>query len=81
MHFAPTEKSKQNLLAENIAEEKIIVTGNTVVDALFEVVEKLKVDAVLNKQMQEKFEFLEALLRNSVREQNCLQLIDSYTIH
>lgn len=59
LHFAPTEKSKQNLLAENIAEEKIIVTGNTVVDALFEVVEKLKVDAVLNKQMQEKFEFLD----------------------
>ena len=33
-HFAPTEQAKANLLKENIAEEKIIVTGNTVIDAL-----------------------------------------------
>ena len=37
-HFAPTEKSKQNLLAEEYEEDKIFVTGNTVIDALFEVV-------------------------------------------
>ncbi len=34
MHFAPTERARDNLLAENIAPEKIIVTGNTVIDAL-----------------------------------------------
>ncbi|HEC5287770.1 TPA: UDP-N-acetylglucosamine 2-epimerase, partial [Escherichia coli] len=34
-HFAPTETSKQNLLAENIQEKNIYVTGNTVIDALF----------------------------------------------
>jgi len=39
-HFAPTERAKQNLLAEQIAEESIIVTGNTVIDALLTVVEK-----------------------------------------
>lgn len=33
-HFAPTEKSKQNLLLENIPEDRIVVTGNTVIDAL-----------------------------------------------
>jgi UDP-N-acetylglucosamine 2-epimerase (non-hydrolysing) len=33
-HFAPTEKSKQNLLAENIIDDRILVTGNTVIDAL-----------------------------------------------
>jgi UDP-N-acetylglucosamine 2-epimerase (non-hydrolysing) len=34
MHFAPTECARQNLLAENVAAEKILVTGNTVIDAL-----------------------------------------------
>ncbi len=41
-HFAPTEKSKQNLLAENILEDGILVTGNTVIDALLDGVEKVK---------------------------------------
>ena len=41
-HFAPTERAKKNLLAEQVAEEKIIVTGNTVIDALFSVVEKAR---------------------------------------
>ncbi len=44
LHFAPTEKNKQALLNEGIDEEKIFVTGNTVIDALFclsdEVIEK-----------------------------------------
>lgn len=35
MHFAPTEKNKQALLKEDISEDKIFVTGNTVIDALF----------------------------------------------
>ncbi|MFT3931301.1 MAG: UDP-N-acetylglucosamine 2-epimerase (non-hydrolyzing) [Spongiibacteraceae bacterium] len=34
MHFAPTERARQNLLAENVNAAKIIVTGNTVIDAL-----------------------------------------------
>lgn len=42
MHFAPTEQSKQNLLRENISEESIQVTGNTVIDALLQSVEKVK---------------------------------------
>lgn len=40
-HFAPTESSKQNLLKENIQENKIVVTGNTVIDALFYGIEKV----------------------------------------
>ena len=39
-HFAPTEKARQNLLDEQIPDEQIVVTGNTVIDALFSVVEK-----------------------------------------
>jgi len=41
-HFAPTELARQNLLAEHIADEKIIVVGNTVVEALLSVVEKAR---------------------------------------
>lgn len=41
-HFAPTKLSRENLLKENVADEKIIVTGNTVIDALYMVVDKIK---------------------------------------
>ena len=41
-HFAPTETSKENLLKENISPEKIVVTGNTVIDALFIALNKIK---------------------------------------
>ena len=40
-HFAPTETSKNNLLKENISEKSILVTGNTVIDALLKSVEKV----------------------------------------
>ena len=40
-HFAPTETSKKNLLKENISESSILVTGNTVIDALISSVEKV----------------------------------------
>ena len=40
-HFAPTETSKNNLLKENITEDSILVTGNTVIDALLKSVEKV----------------------------------------
>jgi UDP-N-acetylglucosamine 2-epimerase (non-hydrolysing) len=39
-HFAPTEQARQNLLAEQIPDKKVIVTGNTVIDALLSTVEK-----------------------------------------
>ncbi|MCD7973501.1 MAG: UDP-N-acetylglucosamine 2-epimerase (non-hydrolyzing) [Candidatus Azobacteroides sp.] len=42
IHFAPTEGAKQNLLKENVEDDKIVVTGNTVIDALFYATEKLK---------------------------------------
>lgn len=41
LHFAPTRASRENLLAENVSDESIIVTGNTVIDALLESVEKV----------------------------------------
>lgn len=44
LHFAPTERSRSNLLAENVSDEHIYVTGNTVIDALLDVVGKLSAD-------------------------------------
>ena len=50
-HLAPTPLSRQNLLAENVAEAQITVTGNTVIDALYWVVDKIKHDASLSQQL------------------------------
>ena len=52
-HFAPTPLSRQNLLAENVNPEQIIVTGNTVIDALYMVVDKIKSDKTLEKELEE----------------------------
>ena len=41
-NFAPTSLSRQNLLRENVSDESITVTGNTVIDALYMVVDKIK---------------------------------------
>lgn len=64
-HFSPTALSKQNLLDEGISEESIIVTGNTVIDALYMVVDKIKSDKQLGKE-------LETLLRESGYDVNRL---------
>lgn len=50
--FAPTPLSKSNLLAEGVAEYKITVTGNTVIDALYWVVDKIKNTASLNDELK-----------------------------
>ena len=52
-HFAPTPLAKSNLMRENVSEERILVTGNTVIDALYMVVEKIKNDAALQEQLRE----------------------------
>lgn len=57
LHFAPTAKSKQNLLNEGINPLSISVTGNTVIDALLEVVAKLD-DQSLQTRFTEQFSFL-----------------------
>ena len=51
-HFAPTPLAKQNLLRENVAENQIIVTGNTVIDALHIVAKRLAEDAELQQSVQ-----------------------------
>ncbi len=58
LHFAPTERSQQNLLEEGVAPAKVQVTGNTVIDALLEVVSKLEKNTALKQQFDEQFAFL-----------------------
>ncbi len=50
-HFAPTQTAKENLLKENKNEKSIIVTGNTVVDALFLILEKINSSEKLQKKI------------------------------
>ena len=50
-HFSPTPLSKENLLKENVAESAIIVTGNTVIDALYMVVDKIKNNEELSSEL------------------------------
>ncbi len=52
-NFAPTPLSRENLLRENVKEESITVTGNTVIDALYMVVNKIKNNEKLNKELEQ----------------------------
>ena len=58
LHFAPTETSQSNLLREGVEPEDIVVTGNTVIDALLQVVAKLDSDAKLQTEFASRFAFL-----------------------
>lgn len=58
-HFAPTETSKQNLLQENYAAENIFVTGNTVIDALLMVKEKIEQYTDLKATLAAQFPYLD----------------------
>lgn len=53
-NFAPTPLSKSNLESEGVSEEKIIVTGNTVIDALYWVVDKIRNTPTLNSELQKE---------------------------
>jgi UDP-N-acetylglucosamine 2-epimerase (non-hydrolysing) len=61
--FAPTTGARDNLLKENFAADKIIVTGNTVVDALFAVRERLQRDPALVRTVAAQFAFLDPAKR------------------
>ncbi len=68
-HFAPTKTSKENLLKENKKEENIVVTGNTVIDALFLALEKIK----SNKELENK-------IKNSLQKHFPFSILNSQFI-
>jgi UDP-N-acetylglucosamine 2-epimerase (non-hydrolysing) len=53
-HFSPTATSMQNLLNENVPKKNIFVTGNTVIDALFMIVKRLKDDKKLSSEIEKE---------------------------
>lgn len=59
VHFAPTETAKLNLLKEGIAENTILVTGNTVIDALLDVAQRVRTDSTHIAELTEHFNFLD----------------------
>jgi len=59
VHFAPTTKARNNLVAEAVPESSIHITGNTVIDALLDVVQRIRNDAVLRRQFEHRFNFLD----------------------
>jgi UDP-N-acetylglucosamine 2-epimerase (non-hydrolysing) len=59
LHFAPTATARANLLREGIDPTTVHVTGNTVIDALLEVVQRIKSDGVLQRTLEQQFPFLD----------------------
>lgn len=70
-HFAPTETSKQNLLKENIDIDTILITGNTVIDALLQSVDKVnKYPSALISQIDKQIGSRELILVTGHRREN-----------
>lgn len=75
-HFSPTPLSKQNLLRENVNENNILVTGNTVIDALHIVVDRLKNDESLRAE-QDKILLQAGYDVNRLNQFSNSQILDS----
>lgn len=73
-NFAPTDQAKFNLLRENVSESKIFVTGNTGIDALLAVRERLREDPVSELRFQEKF----PEVYKAVREKKKIVLVTTH---
>jgi UDP-N-acetylglucosamine 2-epimerase len=58
LYFAPTERSRDNLLKEGVAADAVHVTGNTVIDALLQIVERIEKDEALRATLDRQFDYL-----------------------
>ena len=63
IHFAPTEKACANLLCEGVKKDAIHITGNTVIDALLDVVDRVRTDVALQARFSAQFDFLDPAKR------------------
>lgn len=59
VHFAPTKTSANNLLKENISADQIVITGNTVIDALQSVAGRFETDQAIRQKLDTQFNFLD----------------------
>jgi len=58
LHFAPTQRAHDNLLAEAVPSSNIIVTGNTVIDALLWMKERIEAEPAIDNDLRQHFDFL-----------------------
>jgi UDP-N-acetylglucosamine 2-epimerase (non-hydrolysing) len=65
-HFAPTQRAQQNLLAEHIPDEAILVTGNTVIDALFQARKRLRPESAAIAMLKKEINFDNSLFRRRI---------------
>lgn len=63
LHFAPTELARTHLLREGVAAQTIHVTGNTVIDALLSVAQRVRTDAALKARFAARFDFIDPAKR------------------
>ncbi|WP_322995288.1 non-hydrolyzing UDP-N-acetylglucosamine 2-epimerase [Castellaniella sp.] len=63
IHFSPTEKSRANLLAESVRDSCIHITGNTVIDALLDVVQRVRSDTLAQQRFAAEFNFIDSKKR------------------
>jgi UDP-N-acetylglucosamine 2-epimerase (non-hydrolysing) len=63
VHFAPTEKARQNLLREGVSDNSIYVVGNTVIDTLLQVLRLIESAPEIRKNLEEKFSFIDPTKR------------------
>lgn len=59
IHFAPTQKSFDNLVDEGVSKDKVFITGNTVIDSLFQALEIIESDINLQDELRNRFSFLD----------------------
>ena len=60
LHFAPTKTARENLLREGIDSRLVHITGNTVIDALLEIEDRIKTNATLQRELASRFPFLDS---------------------
>lgn len=58
LHFTPTQKGYENLIREGVSPNRIFVTGNTVIDALLEIVDRLHSDPAAAHRLRNRYSFL-----------------------
>lgn len=58
LHFAPTNTARKNLLDENIDNDRIIITGNTVIDSLMEIRQRIHLNNELQAKLEDSFSFI-----------------------
>jgi len=60
LHFAPTDGARQNLLSMGVSDDRILVTGNTVIDAVKHITDRIRVDGELRARLDRDFAFLQS---------------------